>query len=338
VVTSAISWRASFGLQVIVVAWIILLARKITDPAEAEAGATTAKPSFDLAGAVLSATGLFFVVLGLLQARTYGFGASRADFTIGSTVVIPKGSISPVWIFVAIGALFLLWFFLYTRSAEKKGRDVLLHLRMFRNKVSNLGLGTQTIQWLILQGAFFTVSVYLQEVNHYSAVKTGLVLTPGTIGILVASAAADRFARRHPQRWLIIAGFFTTAIGMLLLLLLVRAEAGIWRWVPGLLLFGIGVGTMLTSSVNVVQSSFPESDQGEISGLSRSVSNLGSSLGTALVGAALVASARPAGQPFGIAMTMMLVFALIGLTLGVFIPRRAAGTEQPAESATAGAI
>jgi MFS family permease len=144
-----------------------------------------------------------------------------------------------------------------------------------------------------------------------------------------SSAAADRFARRHPQRWLIIAGFCSTAAGMLLLLLLVRAEAGIWRWIPGLLLFGIGVGTMLTSSVNVVQSSFPESDQGEISGLSRSVSNLGSSLGTALVGAALVASTLPAGQPFGVAMTMMLVFTLIGLVLGVLIPRQQAGAGPP---------
>jgi predicted MFS family arabinose efflux permease len=123
---------------------------------------------------------------------------------------------------------------------------------------------------------------------------------------------------------------------MLLLLLLVRAEAGIWRWIPGLLLFGIGVGTMLTSSVNVVQSSFPESDQGEISGLSRSVSNLGSSLGTALVGAVLVAATLPAGKPFGVAMVVMLVFALIGLALGVFIPRRPIGAGEPAESTTAG--
>jgi MFS family permease len=343
VVTSAISWRASFGLQVLVVGWIILLARRITDPAEAKAkaeadagAAAAARPHFDLTGAVLSAAGLFFVVLGLLQARTYGFGVSRADFTIGGTVVIPKGSISPVWIFVAIGALFLLWFFLHIRSGEKKGHDVLLHLRMFRNKISNLGLGTQAIQWLTLQGTFFVVSVYLQEVNHYSAIKTGLVLTPGTIGILAASAAADRFARRHPQRWLIIAGFLITAVGMLLLLLLVRANAGIWRWIPGLLLFGIGVGTMLTSSVNVVQSSFPERDQGDISGLSRSVSNLGSSLGTALVGASLVASTLPAGQPFGVALVMMLVFTLIGLVLGVLIPRQPAGAGQPAESSTAG--
>jgi len=332
VVTSAISWRASFGLQVLVVAWIILLARKITDPAP-----DGPRVRFDVTGAVLSAAGLFFVVLGLLQSRTYGFGKSRQDFTIGGTVVIPKGSISPVWIFVAIGALFLLWFFLYTRSAERKHKDVLLPLRLFRNKTSNLGLGTQVIQWLILQGTFFAVSVYLQEVWKYNAIKTGLILTPGTIGILVASAGAERFARRHPQRWLIIAGFLTTAVGMILLLTLVRAHSGIWTWIPGLFLFGAGVGVMLTSSVNVVQSSFPEADQGEISGLSRSVSNLGSSLGTALVGSVLVAVKLPEGKPWAVALTMMLVFTLIGLVLGVLIPRTPidAAAEAPgSESAT----
>ncbi len=322
-VTSAISWRASFGLQVLVVAWIIVLARRITEPA-----ASGRKPRFDLTGAVLSAAGLFFVVLGLLQSRTYGFLVSRQDFSIGNTVVIPKGSISVVWILVAIGALFLLWFFLHVRSAEHKGRDVLLPLRMFGNKVANLGLGTQVIQWLILQGSFFVVSLYLQEINGFNAIQTGLMLTPATIGILAASAAADRFARRHPQRWLIIAGFLCTAVGMILLLALVRKGSGVITWVPGLLLFGIGVGTMLTSSVNVVQSSFPDSDQGDISGLSRSVSNLGSSLGTALVGSVLVAVKMPAGKPFAVGLAVMLVLTLIGLVLGVLIPRR------PIEEAT----
>ena len=331
-VTSAISWRASFGLQVLVVAWIIYLARTITDPAVAEP-----RPRFDVTGAVLSAAGLFFVVLGLLQARTYGFLISRTDFKIGNTVLIPKGSISPVWVFVAIGALFLLWFFLHVHSREKRGRDVLLPLRMFRNKVANLGLGTQVIQWLVLQGSFFVVSVYLQEVNHYDAIKTGLMLTPATIGILATSAGADRFARRHPQRWLIIAGFATTAVGMILLLSLVRANSGILTWVPGLLLFGAGVGVMLTSSVNVVQSSFPEADQGDISGLSRSVSNLGSSLGTALVGSVLVAVARPAGQPFAVALAIMLVLALIGLVIAILIPRQSTEAAQQTDPSTAAA-
>ena len=330
VVTSAISWRASFGLQVLVVLWIIWLGRKIADPGPAEP-----RPRFDLTGAILSAVGLFFVVLGLLQSRTYGFGASRQDFTIGNTVVIPKGSISPVWLYVAIGALFLLWFFLHIHAREKKGRAVLLPLRLFRNKISNLGLGTQTIQWLILQGTFFVVSVYLQEVWKYNAIQTGLILTPGTIGILIASAGADRFARRHPQRWLIIAGFLITAVGMGLLLALVRAHSGIWTWIPGLFLFGAGVGVMLTSSVNVVQSSFPDTDQGDISGLSRSVSNLGSSFGTALVGSVMVAVKLPEGKPFAVALIMLLVFTLIGLVLGVLIPRQPVDSTEAAEESPA---
>jgi len=326
-ITSAISWRASFGLQVLVVAWIIMLARSIDDPARAGP-----KPRFDLTGAVLSAAGLFFIVLGLLQSRSYGFGASRKAFTIGGTVVIPKGSISVVWILVLIGALFLLWFFLHVRGRERHHRDVLLPLRLFRNKVSNLGLGTQLIQWLTLQGSFFVISVYLQEVDGYNAIKTGVLLTPATIGILITSAAADRMARRHPQRRLIMAGFASAAFGMILLLVLVRAHSAVSTWVPGLLLFGAGVGMMLTSSVNVVQSSFDSATQGDISGLSRSISNLGSSLGTALVGSILVAVAHPTGK-FAVALGVMLGFTLVGLLLGVLLPSKpavAADQKQPA--------
>jgi MFS family permease len=326
-ITTGISWRASFGLQVLVVAAIIWLARDIADPGPAQP-----RPRFDLTGAVLSALGLFFAVLGLLQSRTYGFGASRQNFTIGGTVVIPKGSISPVWIYVAIGALFLLWFFLHVRSAEHKGKAVLLPLRLFRNKTSNLGLGTQVIQWLVMQGAFFAVSVYLQEIWKYNAIQTGLILLPAILGILVTSVGADRLARHHPQRWLIIAGFLVAAIGVILLLALVRAHSGIWTWIPGLLLLGAGLGVMVTSSVNVVQSSWPDTEQGDISGLSRSVSNLGSSLGTALVGSVLVAVKLPAGKPFAAALVMLLVFTVIGLVLGVLIPREQVKATAPPRS------
>ena len=154
---------------------------------------------------------------------------------------------------------------------------------------------------------------------------------PGANG----EGSGPQIRRRHPQRWLIIAGFAVTAAGMLLLLLLIRAEAGIWRWIPGLLLFGIGVGTMLTSSVNVVQSSFPESDQGEISGLSRSVSNLGSSLGTALVGSVIAGVKLPTEHALTVALAMMLVFTLIGLVLAVLIPRQPVESARPAESSGA---
>jgi MFS family permease len=215
-ITSSISWRASFIAQVLVVASIIWLARGITDPRR-----EGARPGFDLLGAALSAIGLFFVVLGVLQSGTYGWLASRADFTIAGTVVIPQGGISPVWLFVAVGALFLLWFFLHIRSTERAGREPLLHTRLFRNRTANLGLATQNIQWLTMQGLFFIVSVFLQQVRGYNAIQNGLMLTPAIAGILLASATAGRMASRRQQRTLIIAGFLASTAGMVLLLLLV---------------------------------------------------------------------------------------------------------------------
>ena len=74
----------------------------------------------------------------------------------------------------------------------------------------------------------------------------------------------------------------------------------------------------------LVQSSFPDQDQGDISGLSRSVSNLGSSIGSGLVEWVLVAVKRPAATPFAAALIILAVVALTGLVLGVSLPRETA--------------
>jgi MFS family permease len=315
-VTTTISWRASFILQVLVVVVIIILGRRIVD-----SGVQDVRPRFDLEGAILSAAGLFFIVLGILQSGTYGWFAASQDFAIGNVVVIHQGGVSPVWLFVGIGAVILLWFFLHLRRRERAGKEPLLSTDLFRNRTSNLGLVTQNIQWLVLQGSFFVISVFLQTVRHYNAIETGLILTPTTIGILVSSAVAGRLARRRSQRFLVRAGFVTTVAGIILLLLLANATSSIATFIPGLLLMGLGVGVMLTASVTVVQSSFPADEQGEISGLSRSVSNLGSSLGTAIVGSVLVSSTAPGNRSFGMALLVVAVIALIGLGAAMLLPR-----------------
>jgi predicted MFS family arabinose efflux permease len=279
-----------------------------------------AKPRFDFVGAVLSAAGLFFIVIGILQAGTYGWLTSSQDFVIGSTVVIPAGGISPVWVFALIGALLLVWFFRHIASTERAGKEPLLATRMFKNRVSNLGLVTQNIQWLVLLGLSFVVSVYLQTVRGYGAIETGLILTPATIGILVSSMAAGRLAQRRAQAVLIRAGFLATIVGVGLLLLWVPGTTDVLRFVPGLLLVGLGVGVMLTSSVNVVQSSFPEEDQGEISGLSRSVSNLGSSLGVAIAGTVIVSDLVSGNTGYALALVVLMVFAVIGLIAAIMLP------------------
>jgi MFS family permease len=117
-------------------------------------------------------------------------------------------------------------------------------------------------------------------------------------------------------------GFLVTLAGILFLLLLVRSWDSLAAFVPGLFLIGFGLGAMLTPSVNVVQSSFPEEMQGEISGLSRSVSNLGSSFGTAIAGTILVAAVAHGTHAYAIAMITLAGFGLVGLLAALRLPHR----------------
>ena len=117
-ITSAISWRASFGLQVLVVAWIIVLGPQDRRPG---AGGAAAAVRPDRGGPV----GRRAVLRGARPAAVPDLRLRRVPGRTSpsaSTVVIPKGSISPVWLFVAIGALFLLWFFLHVRAARAEGQ------------------------------------------------------------------------------------------------------------------------------------------------------------------------------------------------------------------------
>jgi MFS family permease len=293
-ITTGISWRAAFVFQALIVTLIVLLSRRVVDPIAPD----PTRP-FDALGAVLSAVGMFFVVLGILQ----------ADSDAALMVVL-----------LVAGAAVLTWFFLHIRARERAGREPLLSTQMFKNRTANLGLATQNIQWLLLMGVSFVVAVFLQTVRGYNAIETGVIFTAATVGVLVSSLGAERFAKRRAQRTLIIAGFVGTAAGIGLLLALVDASSRVVAFAPGLLLIGLGLGVMLTPSVNLVQSSFPAEQQGEISGLSRSVANLGSSFGTAIAGTILVADLASGNTSYVLAMVVLAALALLGLAAAVLLP------------------
>jgi MFS family permease len=295
-ITTGISWRAAFVFQALVVALIVLLGRTIVDPIPPDP-----KRPFDAVGAILSAVGLFCVVFGILQA-----GSNNALMTV----------------FLVLGAVFLIGFFFYIRARERAGKEALLSTGLFKNRTSNLGLVTQNTQWLILMGTSFVVSVFLQTVRGYNAIETGAIFTAATLGLLISSLGAERFAQRRTQKTLIVAGFLITLVGIGLLLGLVEASSRILAFVPGLFLIGFGLGAMLTPSVNVVQSSFPEKLQGEISGLSRSVSNLGSSLGTAVAGTILVSVVASGNRAYALAMVAVAVAGVIGLVAALLLPAK----------------
>ena len=291
-----IDWRAAFIFQAVIVAIIVVLSRNLADPLPADPD----RP-FDLVGAVLSAVGMLFIVLGILQA-----GVNNALLVI----------------FLVLGIALLAGFFVYIRRRERAAKEPLLSTALFRNRVCNLALATQNMQWLIMMGTSFVVSVYLQEVHGYSPIRTGLIFTSATAGVLISSLAARGLAARYSQRALIAVGFVAAVAGLVLMIPFVNTSQRAVAFLLGLFLFGLGVGVMLTPSVNVVQSSFPEELQGEISGLSRSVSNLGSSFGTAIAGTILVSAISLGTRSYVVAMIVLVGFALVGLFAALRLPAK----------------
>jgi MFS family permease len=296
-ITTGISWRAAFVFQAAVIAVIVFTSRRLVDPVPAD----PTRP-FDTVGAVLSAIGLTLLIAGILAAD---------DNTVAMVLLLLGG--------VAV----LAWFFAYVRRREQAGKEPLLSVGLFRNRTSNVGLVTQNAQWLLLMGTSFVVSVYLQVVRGYNAIETGVIFTAATFGILVSSLVQARLARAFAQRTLVAVGFLGTIAGIGLLLAMVDNTDSAWAFAPGLLLVGLGLGTMLTPSVNIVQSAFPDEQQGEISGLSRSVSNLGSCLGTAIAGTILVSNLT--SHAYAASMIVLVVIGVAGFGASLLLPKHTAG-------------
>src|SRR5204862_280384 len=287
--TSVTGAQTAITLFLLIIAILMIPCSKLTDRWGRKPCVMTA----------LSPVGMFFVVFGILQA-----GTNNVLFVVC----------------LVVGLVFLAGFFLYIRRRERAGKEALLSTGLFRNRTCNLALVTQNIQWLLLMGISFVVSVFLQEVRGYNAIQTGVVFTAATVGILLSSFAQQRLAKRFAQRTLIIAGFVVTLAGIGILLAFVHTSSRVVAFVPGLFLIGLGVGAMLTPSVNVVQSSFPEKLQGEISGLSRAVSNLGPSFGTAIAGSTLPSLVSLGTPSYPLSLIVLIGIGLLGLVAALRLP------------------
>jgi MFS family permease len=305
IITTAIDWRAAFVFQALVIVVIIVLARRVEDPL-----APDPTRSFDVAGAVLSAVGLVALVMGILA----------LDDALPLAIAL-----------LAFGAAMLAWFMFRSARLERAGKEPLVSPSLFRNRASDTALLTQMLQWMMLMGVSFVVAAYLQVVRGYNAIETGIIFSAATVGLLASSLSVGRLVRRFAQRTLVVAGFVLTSVGIAALIFTVALLPGAWAFAPGLLGIGLGLGLMLTPSVNLVQSAFPEEQQGEISGVSRAVSNLGSSLGTAVAGTILVAGLVDPSRSYALAMIVLGVLGLFGVVLGLRLPR---GEEVRAASST----
>jgi EmrB/QacA subfamily drug resistance transporter len=271
--TTELSWRVVFVGEVVIVVAILLFVRVLRD-----VPAGTTRPRLDLVGALLSAFGLGIMVLGVLQASTWGWVVPK------TSPIEPFGFALTPFVLVA-GALVLWLFGHWQRHREQRGTDPLVRLDLLQIAPLRAGLQTFLAQNLILMGVFFTVPLYLQLVLGLNALETGIRMLPVSVAMLLASVAGSWLGTRFSTRTLVRAGLVAVIAAILWLLSSVQPTLDELRFAIAMALLGLGLGLIVSQLGNVVQSSVDASGRSEAGGLQYTAQQLGAALGVALVGA-----------------------------------------------------
>ena len=274
--TTEASWRIVFLGEVVLVIAILLAVRVIREsPREGPA------PQLDWVGSVLNALGLAIIVLGVLQASNWGWLVPR------NSPVEPFGfSLTPF--VIAAGMLVLVGFRAWQRRRERDGLDPLIHFRLFGVTQLRGGLAMLFAQNLILMGIFFTIPLYLQIVQGFNALETGVRMLPASVGLFIAALAGSALSSRYAPRFLVRVGLAVTFLSTLMLLGVVEPDLDTGPFLAAMGVLGVGMGLVISQLGNVVQSAVGDADRSEAGGLQNTAQQLGSSLGTALLGAVVI--------------------------------------------------
>jgi EmrB/QacA subfamily drug resistance transporter len=271
--TTELSWRVVFVGEVVVVLAILTSMRLLK-----EAPGPERRPRLDAIGSVLSAIGLGLIVIGVLQASTWGWIMPK-----NSPITILGFSLSPF--LVALGA-FTLWLFVrWQRLRVQRGTDPLIHLEILKIKPVFAGLQTMLAQNLILMGIFFVTPLYLQLVLGFNALETGIRMLPVSVGMLVASICGSWLATKFSVRSIVRVGLITIVVAVVVLLSSIEPDLQGIMFGVAMALLGIGMGLIASQLGNVVQSSVDASGRSEAGGLQYTAQQLGSAVGVALIGA-----------------------------------------------------
>ena len=280
---TVVTWRASFLSEVAVVVVVLLLHKRLA----VEEDPNRKKPQLDALGAVLSALGLAILVMGFLQASTYGWLTARVPFKVGGKVIITKGGISPVIPFVIAGLLVLGLFVLWQRHRTNAKKEPLVNLGIFKGRAVAIGLPVVLMLMFMQAGMLFICPVFLQMSLGQSPLVSGLTILPLTVFLILFSQVAAKLNKVQPRK-LIMIGMVLIPLGLMLIWWLLEDKPSALQMIPGLIVVGVGIGLVNAPLLNLVQSSLPAEESGEISGVNRAFSNLGGSLGTAIAGAVLM--------------------------------------------------
>ena len=309
------TWRWVFVIELIILVVIFALHRMLK-----ETRPTMTWKNFDIGGSLLSVLGLITLVFGILLIK------EPSEWGI-------------VPFLIAGGVILLAGFYLWEKQRVRKERSVLVDVTIVPETSFIPGNVIAAGQKLISAGFLFIFPLFYETVVGASAYDTGIALLPMTLAIIVFSILGARFASWLEPKYVLLGGIVLTGAGLAALRNVFSLSTTPHDILAGSLLFGIGLGIVLSQVTNLTLSSIRSERQTDASGIYNTTRQVGSSLGTAIIGIVLALGfvnglfsgqppSHPPGQPllsFGIsdaAVNQGMEWAFIAMILvvvGMFI-------------------
>src|SRR6478752_4601832 len=262
-ITTFLSWRVGFLLEVVVIGVVLSGISLVHDVPY------TGPREVDVVGAVLSVLGMGGIVLGILVWQEGG---------------------EAVGVLLAVGAVAMAGFGYWLVRRKRQRRATLIDPDLFRSKVFRFGISEQMLQQIALGGTMIALPIYLQMVLEYNAMQAGLSLAPLSLTMFgVALLAGKKAGRRRPAgiiRW----GFVLLTLGLVVLIPIVpRADSG-WYLLLPLVVAGSGLGLLVSQLNNYTLAPISEERVSEAAGVNSAAGSFGLSFVLAFSGAIMLAS------------------------------------------------
>jgi EmrB/QacA subfamily drug resistance transporter len=306
VLTSALSWHWIFYVNVPVgILGLALAPFFLTESRDAHA------KSFDVPGAVFVTGGLVTLVYAITQANNYGWGSLP-------TIGLFAGS-------VALLAAFVGW---ELRTAEPLMRFGILRLRTVSGaNVAGLVMGTAMF------GMFLMLTLYMQQVLHYSAMKTGVAYLAVAATAIVWSALAAQLVTRVGVKPVLVAGMVALSAGLLYFTQVSVGGSYLGDLLPGFLLISVGIGFSFVPISIAALAGVQPAEAGLASGLINTSQQIGGALGIAALTSIATSTTNTkvaSGSALPVALTdgFQSAFygaagvAILGIFVALFVVRR----------------
>ena len=261
--TSTLSWRWAFGINVfIVIALIVGALLKVSDTSEKLKGY-----KLDWIGVLLSSLGLVSLSYGIIEYNKEG---------------IP---------FVILGLALIIAFIAFENYLLKIGKAPLVNIKMFLNRQF-------TISTLIVASLFagfsgvitFGLSLYYQSVLGLDAFGSGLGFLPFSIATLIMAPSSVKLSNRFGTKIVVISGLAVGIIANFLLYINITSGSTLLSLSPYLFVFGLGFGAIVAQVTNLALSSVSKEEAGEASGINGTVREVGRTIGIAVIGAVFLST------------------------------------------------